>query len=284
MIDNRTPNLDLPLPNINNLMKSEDVPRLRDALAMLDQAVADRATTADVTAAIAAVIGTAPAALNTLQEIADAINDDANFAATIVAALAGKLSSVPVATSIAVGGVKIGAGLVVDVDGTLSTTGAGSGSGLPAFSESFIVPTSEGQTVFTPSGGYVAGQIELYLNGVLLYGGGDDYTASNGTTITLTVGANTVDTLLLRKWFYIPIETAVNKTGDTMVGHLNVPANAAGTQAPRAQEVVSKAGGTMTGLLTLSGVPSADLHAATKKYVDDNGTKLSSLHAAILSF
>jgi len=29
-------------------------------------------------------------------------------------------------------------------------------------------------------------------------------------------------------------------------------------------------GDTMTGLLTLSGVPTADLHAATKKYVDDN--------------
>ena len=29
-------------------------------------------------------------------------------------------------------------------------------------------------------------------------------------------------------------------------------------------------GGTLTGLLTLSGAPTADLHAATKKYVDDN--------------
>lgn len=34
-------------------------------------------------------------------------------------------------------------------------------------------------------------------------------------------------------------------------------------------EKVPKAGGTMTGLLTLSGAPSSNLHAATKKYVDD---------------
>lgn len=34
-------------------------------------------------------------------------------------------------------------------------------------------------------------------------------------------------------------------------------------------EKVAKAGDTMTGALTLSGAPSADLHAATKKYVDD---------------
>lgn len=32
---------------------------------------------------------------------------------------------------------------------------------------------------------------------------------------------------------------------------------------------VNKAGDTMTGLLTLSGAPTGDLHAATKKYVDD---------------
>jgi len=34
-------------------------------------------------------------------------------------------------------------------------------------------------------------------------------------------------------------------------------------------------GGTMTGLLTLSGAPTADLHAATKKYVDDNAGGVS---------
>lgn len=34
--------------------------------------------------------------------------------------------------------------------------------------------------------------------------------------------------------------------------------------------LLPKAGGTMTGALTLSGAPSADLHAATKKYVDDS--------------
>lgn len=33
---------------------------------------------------------------------------------------------------------------------------------------------------------------------------------------------------------------------------------------------VNVTGDTMTGLLTLSGAPTADLHAATKKYVDEN--------------
>lgn len=48
------------------------------------------ATTAFVQAAIAALLHSAPGALDTLDELAAALGDDANFAATITAALAGK--------------------------------------------------------------------------------------------------------------------------------------------------------------------------------------------------
>jgi hypothetical protein len=50
------------------------------------------ATTAFVAAAIAALIGGAPGALDTLKEIADALGEDEDFAATITSALAGKLA------------------------------------------------------------------------------------------------------------------------------------------------------------------------------------------------
>lgn len=49
---------------------------------------------------------------------------------------------------------------------------------------------------------------------------------------------------------------------------------------------LDKSGGTLTGTLTLSGAPTADLHAATKKYVDDsmaaagNGDMLKSVYDA----
>ena len=46
-------------------------------------------------------------------------------------------------------------------------------------------------------------------------------------------------------------------------------ASAAAAQAT-ADAALPKAGGTMTGALTLRGAPTVDLHAATKKYVDDN--------------
>jgi hypothetical protein len=93
IIDDRTANLNLPLPAISNPL-SVDNGRLRDALAAIDTAVFGRPLAADVTtqinAAVAALIGGAPGALDTLKELADAINDDASFAATVTNALAAK--------------------------------------------------------------------------------------------------------------------------------------------------------------------------------------------------
>jgi hypothetical protein len=66
----------------------------------------------------------------------------------------------------------------------------------------------------------------------------------------------------------------VNVVGDTMTGPLNVPSNASGTQVPRAQEVVLRAGGAlsqMTGALLLAEDPTVEsdpLTATTKNYVD----------------
>ena len=48
---------------------------------------------ADATAQVNAVIAAAPAALNTLDELAAALGDDANYAATVTTALAGKVPS-----------------------------------------------------------------------------------------------------------------------------------------------------------------------------------------------
>lgn len=51
------------------------------------------ATTAFVQTAVSNLIGGAPGALDTLKELADAINDDASYAASVTTALSGKLSS-----------------------------------------------------------------------------------------------------------------------------------------------------------------------------------------------
>ena len=55
-------------------------------------ATANYATHGYVTTAISDVIGAAPAALDTLKELADALGSDANYAATITTSLGGKMS------------------------------------------------------------------------------------------------------------------------------------------------------------------------------------------------
>lgn len=50
-------------------------------------------TSSQVEAKIKAVVGTAPEALDTLKELADALGNDANFAATITTQLAGKVNT-----------------------------------------------------------------------------------------------------------------------------------------------------------------------------------------------
>jgi hypothetical protein len=118
------------------------------------------------------------------------------------------LASVPVATASVPGRVKPGTGLSVAGDGTLNATGSDQ-----TFDDITLTVSTNGQTAFTVSGGYVPGAIDVHLNGVKLNGGGDDYTATNGTSITLTVGANTADLLVLRRWSTFQIANAVTLTG-----------------------------------------------------------------------
>jgi hypothetical protein len=199
VIDQRTPNLNLPLPHASNDL-SEDVDRVRGAITGLDAAVAAKPSLADVQAQINAILDDAPEAMNTLKELADALGDDPNFAATIAGQIAAvQAGAMPVdrkASDTVLGGVKVGANLVIDEFGVLSAPGAG-GGGTQTFEVLDLIPTA-GQTVFNVTGGYVPGQIEVLLNGVEMMS--DDYTATNGTTVVLAVGAAVTDVLRVRKW------------------------------------------------------------------------------------
>jgi phage-related tail fiber protein len=77
------------------------------------------ATTAFVKAALAALVGSSPAALDTLNELAAALGNDANFATNMTNALAGKMD-------------KAGNGAdIADVAAFLNNLGLGVGSALP---------------------------------------------------------------------------------------------------------------------------------------------------------
>lgn len=70
----------------------------------------------------------------------------------------------------------------------------------------------------------------------------------------------------------------VKRAAEAAAAAASSAATAASNANNNANGRVSKAGDTMTGLLTLSGAPTADLHAATKKYVDD--AKTSAINTA----
>ena len=88
-IDNRSTNQNYKLPNPQNLLV-DDAQRLIEAIQAIDADVFDRYTKAEVDQAIADLIDGAPATLDTLKEISDAINSDSSYFTTINNALATK--------------------------------------------------------------------------------------------------------------------------------------------------------------------------------------------------
>jgi hypothetical protein len=82
-----------------------------------------------------------------------------------------------------------------------------------------------GQTTFTPSS-YTVGFIEVYRNGVFL--GSADYTASNGTTVVLAVGATAGDLVTVVGFYVSSVINAIPATTGS-VGSTYIAAGAVGT-------------------------------------------------------
>ena len=105
--------------------------------------------------------------------------------------------SLPIASASILGGIKIGSGLSIDGTGIVSVAASGVGA-IRALQQ---ITATAGQTVFTVSGGYTPGLIDVFLNGVLLTPTAID--ASNGSTFTLADAAIVDD--LLDVFVYNPI-------------------------------------------------------------------------------
>jgi hypothetical protein len=95
--------------------------------------------------------------------------------------------SLPIASSVTLGGIKIGSGLSIDGTGVVSITTTGTAS----IKSTQTFTATAAQTVFTISGGYTAGLIDVFLNGVYL--SPNQTTATNGTTVTLADAASSGD-------------------------------------------------------------------------------------------
>lgn len=252
IIDDRTGNRDYKKPAGANRLE-DDVTRIRQAIDAIDadiQALLDRRGALNGVASL--VDGKVP---SSQMPNTDGIAEGASHLYYTDARARAALQA---ATATLLGGIKVGSGFSIAPDGTLSTIGSGSGEGLPAFNELVMVPSTTGQTAFAPSGGYVAGTIELFLNGVLLIGNGEDYTASNGTSITLTAGINTDDRLLLRRWTTadsLPFSAITDKP-TTLAGY-------GITDAALASEVVFAKADTSSVVFTKTGAATLSIKAGT---------------------
>lgn len=71
-----------------------------------DRVVSPKVLSDFVTEKVSDVVGAAPAALDTLKELGDALGNDANFASTVTTQIAGKMDKTQVATASVIGGVK----------------------------------------------------------------------------------------------------------------------------------------------------------------------------------
>jgi hypothetical protein len=100
------------------------------------------------------------------------------------------------------------------------------------------------QTTFTPPS-YTVGFIAVYQNGVML--GSADYTATNGTTVVLAVGALVGDLISTESFYVSSVLNALPVTGGTISGNLVVTGTASITG------VTTLTGGLNTPLAVASG-------------------------------
>jgi hypothetical protein len=194
-------------------------------------------TYADNAAATAAanLVASAPTALNTLDELAAALNDDANFAATITTALGNKQDKVSGVSDTEIGYLDgVTSSIQTQIDSKLSTSTAAS----------TYQPIISG--VSNTELGYLDGVTSSIQTQI------DTKAPTASPTFTGTVSGITKSMVGLAD---------VDNTSDA-----NKPISTATQSALNAKLALS--GGTMTGALTLSGAPTADLHPATKQYVD----------------
>lgn len=101
-----------------NEVKATAGPQIDDATTSTTKVWSSSKTNTAIGAAVAAVVDAAPAALDTLNELAAALGDDANYASTITTALAGKAADADV----------------------VKLTGAQTVAGIKTFSSAPVVP------------------------------------------------------------------------------------------------------------------------------------------------
>lgn len=114
--------------------------------------------------------------------------------------------TLPVASSTTLGGVKIGAGLIM-TNGVLSVTTTNGGSAVPN-EVKYNYTATFGQTLF--SAVYDVGHIEVFMNGIKL--DASEYVAADGLSITLVSGCQAGDIINIVGYSFIATGASYTKT------------------------------------------------------------------------
>lgn len=176
-----------------------------------------------------------------------------NDTVTVVAPPSGSDYTLPTASGSTLGGIKLGTGLSIDGNGVVSVSGGSSDYTLPTATTSVLGGVKVDGTTITISNGIITA-VGGGSGGISI-GDVSSYLTTNGYTTTTYVD-NQISNLV--------------DGAPTLLNTLNELAAALADNPNFATDVLLKTGGTMTGALTLSGAPTLDLQAATKKYVDDS--------------
>ena len=114
-------------------------------------------------------------------------------------------------------------------------------------SKSISVTATENQTLFTVTGGYRINELAVFRNGARLVDG-QDYTARDGSSVTLISGANLNDTLEFQVFDTFKVAEAIQtaEADQTINGNLTVTGTLTGATVTGAA-VGIQSGGTVVG-------------------------------------
>ena len=116
-----------------------------------------------------------------------------------------------------------------------------SSPGNTAFLSSTDLTATAGQTVFASAGSYTPGFVQVYRNGARL--GNADFTATNGTTITLASAATSGDLVTIEYYTLTSLTNALPLTGGTVTGTVTFNSAITGAAATFSGIVAANGGG-----------------------------------------
>ena len=125
--------------------------------------------------------------------------------------------------------------------------------GNTAYFSSSVFTATASQTVFTPSGTYQVGFLNVIRNGSQLAPA--DYTATNGTTVTLANPCTAGDTVVIEVFNLVSLANAIPATGGAFTGAISAPTVSVptGTLYPLVSGTAVTASGTS---VDFTGIPS----------------------------